>query len=129
MCVQVMGFVLMTLFMGILAGMYPTLKTQVTHTRGHTHAHAIANANTHASTCTCTHTCTHAHMHTHTHTHAHAHAHTHTQPGPFVALYALTFFFANFGPNAITYILPSELFPARHTCIHTYIHIYICVCV
>ena len=37
------------------------------------------------------------------------------QPGNFVALYALTFFFANFGPNAVTYILPSELFPARCT--------------
>ncbi len=31
----------------------------------------------------------------------------------FIALYALTFFFANWGPNSITYILPSELFPAR----------------
>ena len=36
------------------------------------------------------------------------------QSGNFVALYALTFFFANFGPNATTYILPSELFPARY---------------
>jgi len=61
--IQVMGFVLMTTFMGILAGMYPTLKG--------------------------------------------------SQSGNFVALYALTFFFANFGPNATTYILPSELFPAR----------------
>ena len=31
----------------------------------------------------------------------------------FIALYALTFFFANWGPNSTTYILPSELFPAR----------------
>ena len=31
----------------------------------------------------------------------------------FIALYALTFFFANWGPNAITFILPSEAFPAR----------------
>ncbi|CAM6103952.1 unnamed protein product [Calypogeia fissa] len=31
----------------------------------------------------------------------------------FVALYALTFFFANFGPNATTFIIPAELFPSR----------------
>jgi len=31
----------------------------------------------------------------------------------FVVLYALTFFFANFGPNATTFIIPAELFPAR----------------
>jgi PHS family inorganic phosphate transporter-like MFS transporter len=31
----------------------------------------------------------------------------------FVALYALTFFFANFGPNSTTFIVPAELFPAR----------------
>jgi len=29
----------------------------------------------------------------------------------FVVLYALTFFFANFGPNATTFVIPSELFP------------------
>jgi len=29
----------------------------------------------------------------------------------FVTLYALTFFFANFGPNSTTFVLPSELFP------------------
>eukprot|EP00271_Cylindrocystis_brebissonii_P011454 TRINITY_DN2915_c0_g1_i1.p1 TRINITY_DN2915_c0_g1~~TRINITY_DN2915_c0_g1_i1.p1 ORF type:complete len:550 (+),score=106.46 TRINITY_DN2915_c0_g1_i1:305-1954(+) len=32
---------------------------------------------------------------------------------PFIILYALTFFFANFGPNATTFIVPAELFPAR----------------
>lgn len=31
----------------------------------------------------------------------------------FVILYALTFFFANFGPNSTTFIVPAELFPAR----------------
>ncbi|KAG6547296.1 hypothetical protein Mapa_011233 [Marchantia paleacea] len=31
----------------------------------------------------------------------------------FLALYALTFFFSNFGPNATTFIVPAELFPAR----------------
>ncbi|KAL1827248.1 hypothetical protein ACET3Z_005660 [Daucus carota] len=31
----------------------------------------------------------------------------------FVVLYALTFFFANFGPNATTFIVPAEIFPAR----------------
>ncbi|KAJ6952245.1 hypothetical protein NC653_041403 [Populus alba x Populus x berolinensis] len=28
-------------------------------------------------------------------------------------LYGLTFFFANFGPNSTTFIVPAELFPAR----------------
>ncbi|KAF3575607.1 hypothetical protein DY000_02035385 [Brassica cretica] len=27
--------------------------------------------------------------------------------------YSLTFFFANFGPNATTFIVPAEIFPAR----------------
>ena len=31
----------------------------------------------------------------------------------FVVLYALTFFFANWGPNSTTFIIPSELFAAR----------------
>uniref|UniRef100_A0A0D9Z254 H(+)/Pi cotransporter n=1 Tax=Oryza glumipatula TaxID=40148 RepID=A0A0D9Z254_9ORYZ len=31
----------------------------------------------------------------------------------FVVLYALTFFFANFGPNSTTFIVPAEIFPAR----------------
>jgi PHS family inorganic phosphate transporter-like MFS transporter len=31
----------------------------------------------------------------------------------FIILYGLTFFFSNFGPNATTFIIPSELFPAR----------------
>jgi PHS family inorganic phosphate transporter-like MFS transporter len=31
----------------------------------------------------------------------------------FLALYALTFFFSNFGPNVTTFIIPAELFPAR----------------
>lgn len=31
----------------------------------------------------------------------------------FIILYAFTFFFSNFGPNATTFIIPSELFPAR----------------
>jgi PHS family inorganic phosphate transporter-like MFS transporter len=29
----------------------------------------------------------------------------------FVTMYALTFFFSNFGPNATTFVLPAELFP------------------
>ncbi|PIA46561.1 hypothetical protein AQUCO_01500246v1 [Aquilegia coerulea] len=39
-----------------------------------------------------------------------------TQPANniwFVVLYGLTFFFANFGPNATTFIVPAEIFPAR----------------
>ncbi|GAA0142362.1 secondary carrier transporter [Lithospermum erythrorhizon] len=39
-----------------------------------------------------------------------------THPGnhvPFVVLYSLTFFFANFGPNATTFVVPAEIFPAR----------------
>ncbi|PON31247.1 Phosphate permease [Parasponia andersonii] len=31
----------------------------------------------------------------------------------FVVIYGLTFFFANFGPNATTFIVPAEIFPAR----------------
>ncbi|KAH7434204.1 hypothetical protein KP509_06G005700 [Ceratopteris richardii] len=31
----------------------------------------------------------------------------------FIVLYAFTFFFANFGPNATTFIVPAEVFPAR----------------
>ena len=31
----------------------------------------------------------------------------------FVILYSLTFFFANFGPNATTFVVPAEVFPAR----------------
>ncbi|KAK4278570.1 hypothetical protein QN277_016401 [Acacia crassicarpa] len=31
----------------------------------------------------------------------------------FLTMYALTFFFANFGPNATTFIVPAEIFPAR----------------
>ncbi|XP_077215635.1 putative inorganic phosphate transporter 1-10 [Tasmannia lanceolata] len=31
----------------------------------------------------------------------------------FFLLYGLTFFFSNFGPNATTFIVPAELFPAR----------------
>ncbi|TVU35684.1 hypothetical protein EJB05_17585, partial [Eragrostis curvula] len=31
----------------------------------------------------------------------------------FALLYALTFFFANFGPNSTTFVLPAELFPTR----------------
>lgn len=36
----------------------------------------------------------------------------HTNKG-FMILYGLTFFFANFGPNTTTFIVPAELFPAR----------------
>lgn len=31
----------------------------------------------------------------------------------FVVMYSLTFFFANFGPNSTTFIVPAEIFPAR----------------
>ncbi|XP_038981085.1 low affinity inorganic phosphate transporter 8-like [Phoenix dactylifera] len=37
----------------------------------------------------------------------------HGHPHEFMVLYALTFFFANFGPNSTTFIVPAELFPAR----------------
>ncbi|MQL74475.1 hypothetical protein Taro_006840 [Colocasia esculenta] len=39
-----------------------------------------------------------------------------TQPAHrigFVVMYGLTFFFANFGPNSTTFIVPAEIFPAR----------------
>uniref|UniRef100_A0A3Q7J0V2 Major facilitator superfamily (MFS) profile domain-containing protein n=1 Tax=Solanum lycopersicum TaxID=4081 RepID=A0A3Q7J0V2_SOLLC len=31
----------------------------------------------------------------------------------FVVIYSLTFFFINFGPNATTFVVPAEIFPAR----------------
>ncbi|MBA0737978.1 hypothetical protein Gogos_011394 [Gossypium gossypioides] len=31
----------------------------------------------------------------------------------FVIMYSLTFFFANFEPNATTFVVPAEIFPAR----------------
>ncbi|KAK1260178.1 putative inorganic phosphate transporter 1-7 [Acorus gramineus] len=31
----------------------------------------------------------------------------------FLVMYAFTFFFANFGPNSTTFIVPAEIFPAR----------------
>ncbi|XP_078148081.1 inorganic phosphate transporter 1-6-like [Carex rostrata] len=31
----------------------------------------------------------------------------------FLVIYGLTFFFANFGPNSTTFIVPAEIFPAR----------------
>ncbi|KAL4337031.1 hypothetical protein HN51_046859 [Arachis hypogaea] len=31
----------------------------------------------------------------------------------FVVMYSLTFFFANFGPNATSFVVPAEIFPAR----------------
>ncbi|PKA51009.1 putative inorganic phosphate transporter 1-5 [Apostasia shenzhenica] len=37
---------------------------------------------------------------------------THIHIG-FVVMYGLTFFFANFGPNSTTFIVPAEIFPAR----------------
>jgi len=39
-----------------------------------------------------------------------------TTPGNhigFLVMYAFTFFFANFGPNSTTFIVPAEIFPAR----------------
>lgn len=32
----------------------------------------------------------------------------------FIVMYALTFFFANFGPNATTFITPVELFTTKY---------------
>lgn len=31
----------------------------------------------------------------------------------FIVIYELTFFFANFGPNSTTFVVPAEIFPAR----------------
>jgi MFS transporter, PHS family, inorganic phosphate transporter len=36
--------------------------------------------------------------------------------GVFVWLYAMTFFFANWGPNATTFIIPSEVFLSKWRC-------------
>ncbi|KAM4122412.1 hypothetical protein ACB094_01G081600 [Castanea mollissima] len=40
-------------------------------------------------------------------------SHSHKTNKRFLVLYGLTFFFANFGPNTTTFIVPAELFPAR----------------
>ena len=37
----------------------------------------------------------------------------HGHTAVFTILYGLTFFFANFGPNSTTFIVPAEIFPAR----------------
>jgi len=34
-------------------------------------------------------------------------------PWLFVAIYGLTFFFSNFGPNMTTYVIPGEIFPSQ----------------
>ena len=36
-----------------------------------------------------------------------------TKRNGWIAMYAFTFFFANWGPNSTTYIVPAELFPTR----------------
>ena len=36
-----------------------------------------------------------------------------TGTGSFVAIYCLTFFFANWGPNSTTFILPAEVYPTQ----------------
>ncbi|XP_075512196.1 low affinity inorganic phosphate transporter 3-like [Primulina tabacum] len=40
-------------------------------------------------------------------------SHWRTHRVGFVVMYGLTFFFANFGPNATTFVVPAEIFPAR----------------
>jgi PHS family inorganic phosphate transporter-like MFS transporter len=37
-----------------------------------------------------------------------------TKAEAFVALYCLANFFANFGPNVTTFIIPGEIFPTRY---------------
>ncbi|XVF24297.1 hypothetical protein REPUB_Repub13aG0115500 [Reevesia pubescens] len=37
----------------------------------------------------------------------------HGRTAVFTILHGLTFFFANFGPNSTTFIVPVEIFPAR----------------
>ncbi|MBA0737853.1 hypothetical protein Gogos_011292 [Gossypium gossypioides] len=39
--------------------------------------------------------------------------HWKTHNAGFLIMYSLTFFFANFGPNATTFVVPAEIFPAR----------------
>lgn len=39
--------------------------------------------------------------------------HIETMVVPFVAIYGISFFFTEFGPNATTFIYPSEIFPVR----------------
>ncbi|KAK1392257.1 Inorganic phosphate transporter PT4 [Heracleum sosnowskyi] len=62
--IQLMGFIMMTIFMFIIGVKYEYLKTE-------------------------------------------------QHKWTFATLYGLTFFFANFGPNSTTFVLPAELFPTR----------------
>ncbi|GJP37665.1 hypothetical protein CLOM_g22102 [Closterium sp. NIES-68] len=90
--VQLQGFFFMTIFMGLFAGFYPIL---------------------HGDPCTlpCTPTptapCPDPPLEDPSHTTCGG------NPIALLCLYALTFFFANFGPNSTTFIIPAELFPAR----------------
>jgi len=75
--IQLMGFVLMTVFMAALAGAYYTLLNP-----NEPHNTGASNS----------------------------------QPGKkngWIAMYAFCFFFANFGPNATTFVIPAELFPTK----------------
>lgn len=76
--IQLGGFLLMSIFMGILGFQYE-------HLRGDP---CPADAKTKLQFCK-------------------------GHPTLFTVLYGLTLFFANFGPNSTTFIVPAELFPAR----------------
>jgi PHS family inorganic phosphate transporter-like MFS transporter len=41
-------------------------------------------------------------------------SHSNVHPGGFLALYCFANFFANFGPNTTTFIIPGEAFPTRY---------------
>ena len=76
--IQLMGFVMMTAFMGALAGTFNILLDP------NTPSGAYLNPNQPNAT------------------------------NGWIAMYALCFFFANFGPNATTFIYPAELFPTKY---------------
>jgi hypothetical protein len=107
--IQNAGFLMMTLFLAILAGAYTTLLNYIGVSVQHTAFNLL-------SVCVC----------------GSDHDSTvqrdtrslcsrcllvyHISNQVFVWLYAMTFFFANWGPNATTFIIPSEVFPSKWRC-------------
>lgn len=43
-----------------------------------------------------------------------------------VVIYALTFFFSNFGPNTTTFIIPGEAFPTRYVTVNPVLRTILC---
>jgi hypothetical protein len=109
--IQNAGFLMMTLFLAILAGAYTTLLNHIGVSVQHTafsiysvcvyvsdHDSTVQRDSTLLLFCS---RCLLLY---------------HITNQVFVWLYAMTFFFANWGPNATTFIIPSEVFPSKWRC-------------